>query len=378
MIRIVLSLLTCFFFTGSLMAQSLFLVDNLYLKFQEHDMQTGMVTDHRDLSGGLPYDVYDCISYHPVDKVFYVAYDKYLATDRIMRYNPSSKIYTPVITTGLEKVVDMDFDLGAGKIYFLDKDTKLIQRANLDGSNIEQVGPGQSFLTGWTPVLAVDETHGLLFYTIGGGQINFTDLDTWSPAEMPSSVYVAGGRVGDIAIDETNTWIYWTYNLSQEPSSVNRTNLETFVTETLHSNMEPHNYLSLYNGRVYWSTTGSVIHSTTLTGTDLKMEYDVPSGTFAADFVVMAGSTTSIDPTYVAEKLELFPNPAVSTTTLSFGESVMSDIQILDASGKIVQTRKGPFTGQMELSLSDLMPGQYIVQARRTSGGWVTASFAKL
>ncbi len=340
-------------------------------------MQTGMVTDHRDLSGGLPYDIYDCITYHPEEKVFYVAYDKYLATDRIMRYNPSSKTYTPVITTGLDKIVDMDFDLGAGKIYFLDKDTKLIQRANLDGTNIEQVGPGQSFLTGWTPVLAVDEAHGLLFYTIGGGQINYTDLGTWSPAEMPSSVYVAGGRVGDIAIDETNTWIYWTYNLTQEPSSINRTNLETFATETLHSDMEPHNYLSLHNGRVYWSTTGTVIHSTTLTGADLKMEYDVPSGTFAADFVVTDAFTSSIDPAKGETTLELFPNPVVFIATLSLGNGLFQDIEVLDASGLLVKTMKGAFTGQVEVPLADLPSGQYIIRARQDHGGWAVATFAK-
>ncbi len=377
MTRILLASLTCMVFLGTLSAQRLFLVDNLYFKFQEHDMQTGMVTDHRDLSGGLPYDIYDCISYHPEEKVFYVAYDKYLSTDRIMRYDPTSKTYTPVITSGLDKVVDLDFDLGAGKIYFLDKDTKLIQRANLDGSNIEQVGPGQSFLTGWTPVLAVDETHGLLFYTIGGGQINYTDLNSWSPATMPSSVYVAGGRVGDIAIDESNTWIYWTYNLTQEPSSINRTNLETFVTETLHSDMEPHNYLSLHNGRVYWSTTGTVIHSTTLTGTDLKMEYDVPSGTFAADFVITDAFTSSLDPAHLTEILQVAPNPAGMLTTLLLGDGQYHHIRIMDVYGQVVKRFDGIFTDQIVIPLADLPAGQYVVQALRSTGGTGTSTFSK-
>lgn len=331
-------------------------------------MQTGTITDHRDLSSFLPYDIYDCISYHPVEKVFYVAYDKYQSTDRIMKYNPKTKTFTPVITTGLDKVVDLDFDLDNEKIYFLDKDLKLIKRSNLDGTNIEQVGPGQSFLTGWTPVLAVDEAHGLLFFTIGGGSIQYTDLNTWNPNEMPSSVYIAGGRVGDIAIDAENTWIYWTYNLTQVPSSINRTNLETFVTETLHSSMEPHNFLSLYNNRVYWSTTGSVIHSVTLNGDDLQMEYDVPSGTYAADFVVTAPFTSSIQSPAYAGKLELYPNPASTMFTVDLESDGFTEIAILDMMGVVRHITTGDFSGTVEVPVHLLPSGHYVIQAKRHDG----------
>jgi len=344
-------------------AQSIFLVDNLYFKFEEHDMTTGQITDHRDLTGGLPFHTYDCITWHPEEKVFYVGYKKYLATDRIVRYDAKTKLLTPLITSGLSRVVDLDFDLGAGKMYFLDKDANLIQRANLDGSNIEQVGPGQSFLTGWTPVLAVDEAHGLLFFTIGGGNIQYTDLNTWSPSVMPSPVYVAGGRVGDIAIDETNTWIYWTYNLTQEPSSINRTNLETFETQTLHSDMEPHNYLSLYNGRVYWSTTGTIIHSVTLTGDDLKMEYDVPSGTFAADFVIGDGSSTGISLPDAPTVLAVYPNPAGDWTQIDLGDHQVTRLVLMQVNGQIINEWNGQFTGGHRIDTATLPSGSYLLQA---------------
>lgn len=352
----------------TLTAQRLFLVDNLNFKFEEHDMQSGTITDHRDLSGFLPYDIYDCITYHPVEKAFYVAYDKYLATDRIMRYDPVLKKYSPVITSGLDKVVDLDFDLEHEKIYFLDKEAKLIKRANMDGSGIEQVGPGQSFLTGWTPVLAVDEAHGLLFFTIGGGSIQYTDLNTWSPNEMPSPVYVAGGRVGDIAIDSDHTWIYWTYNLTQEPSSLNRTNLETFVTETLHSSMEPHNFLSLFGDRVYWSTTGSIIHSVTITGEDLKMEYDVPAGTYAADFVVSDPFTSLVATPTTAGHLDIYPNPASEVISVDAGQNIFEEMIIFSAEGRPVVQMYGTFTATIELPVFQLPAGQYMIQAKRQDG----------
>jgi hypothetical protein len=54
------------------------------------------------------------------------------------------------------------------------------------------------------------------------------------------------------------------------------------------------------------------------------------------------------------------------------------EIRVLDATGKTVQTHDGLFTGQAELSLVGLLPGQYVVLAGDASGRWATASFVKL
>ena len=44
-----------------------------------------------------------------------------------------------LLISGLEKVTDVELDLGAGKIYWADARAGKIQRANLDGSNVEDV-----------------------------------------------------------------------------------------------------------------------------------------------------------------------------------------------------------------------------------------------
>jgi hypothetical protein len=60
-------------------------------------------------------------------------------SNKIQRANMDGSSIEDLVTTGIDFVRGMALDLSGGKIYWADAGTDKIQRANLDGSNIEDV-----------------------------------------------------------------------------------------------------------------------------------------------------------------------------------------------------------------------------------------------
>ena len=59
--------------------------------------------------------------------------------DKIQRADLNGSNVEDLVTTGLREPIDLALDVAAGKMYWTDQGTDKIQRANLDGSNIQDL-----------------------------------------------------------------------------------------------------------------------------------------------------------------------------------------------------------------------------------------------
>ena len=94
-------------------------------------------------------------------------------TDKIQRANLDGSNVEDLVTSGLRSPPSIALDIAGGKMYWTDVDGDNIQRANLDGSNVEDlITSGLSSPWG----IALD---------IAGGKMYWTHKD-WNPATRKS------------------------------------------------------------------------------------------------------------------------------------------------------------------------------------------------
>jgi len=64
--------------------------------------------------------------------------------------------------------------------------------------------------------------------------------------------------------------------------------------------------------------------------------------------------------------IELFPNPSSGTIHLkSLNSSALSNLEILDVSGRIVHKSAGKLSSDLSLELGDLSPGIYTLKVEK-------------
>ena len=127
-------------------------------------------------------------------------------TDKIQRANLDGSNVQDLVTSGLDIPHAIALDVGAGKMYWTDIGTDKIQRANLDGSNVQDLV---------THVLkgAVD-----IALDVAGGKMYWTDWIT----EKIQRANLDGSNIEDlitqgldspwgIALDVANGKMYWTH-----------------------------------------------------------------------------------------------------------------------------------------------------------------------
>ena len=117
--------------------------------------------------------------------------------------------------TGLSEPEDIDLDLSAGKIYWTDTVTNKIQRANLNGSNVEDlVTVGLSHSLG----LTLDVAGGKMYWTNtsfwpgpwpGHDKIQRANLDGTNVEDLLTISAAPGGIMGGIALDVSAGKMYW-------------------------------------------------------------------------------------------------------------------------------------------------------------------------
>jgi Low-density lipoprotein receptor repeat class B len=103
---------------------------------------------------------------------------------------------------GASRIWDVDLDLQAGKVYWTDGGTHKIQRANLDGSNVEDVRTGVSEAR----TIALDTVNGHIYFAdfnIGVRRINLED-------GQGLQTIVSDFRVSGVDVDAAAKKVYWT------------------------------------------------------------------------------------------------------------------------------------------------------------------------
>ena len=170
-------------------------------------------------------------------------------TAKIQRANLDGSEMEDLVTTGLEEPTDLALDVAGGKMYWSDRLTGKIQRANLDGSRIEDLVTG--VYDTWS--LALDLAGGKMYWTNAsrlGPRIQRANLDG---SEVEDLVTTGLFQMAGLALDMAGGKMYWT---DYGANKIHRANLdgsrvEALVTTGLHG---PWGLtLDFAGGKMYWA-----------------------------------------------------------------------------------------------------------------------------
>ena len=170
--------------------------------------------------------------------------------ERIRRADLDGTNVEDLVTSadGLDRPVALALDVRNGKMYWTDWDTDKIQRADLDGTNVEDLVTSGLVSPGG---LALDVPNGKMYWTDGeNDKIQRADLNGTNVEDLVTSGL---GRPSGLALDVPNGKMYWT---DRQTSRIQRadmggTNVEDLVTSGV---AEPVALaLDLGNGKMYWT-----------------------------------------------------------------------------------------------------------------------------
>ena len=161
------------------------------------------------------------------------------------------------LVTGLGWAHDLALDVAGGKMYWTDDGE--IQRANLDGSNIEDLVTGLNFPQG----LALDVARGKMYWT-DDGEIQRANLDGSNIEDLVTGL----DSPFDLALDVAGGKMYWT------DGEIQRANLDGSNIEDLVTGLDSPLGLALdvAGGKMYWTEfyRSGTIRRTNLDGSNIE------------------------------------------------------------------------------------------------------------
>ena len=174
-------------------------------------------------------------------------------TDKIQRADLDGSNVEDLVTTGLDGPDGLAVDAAGGKLYWTDAGTAKIQRADLDGSNLEDlVTSGLNIPYG----LALDVSGGKIYWTDRqSSKIQRADLDGSNVEDLLTLAGLA--FPAEIAVDPAGGKIYWANPGADkiQRADLDGSNLEDLVTSGLSS---PNGVaLDVAGGKVYWTDRGT-------------------------------------------------------------------------------------------------------------------------
>ncbi|MCE2449939.1 MAG: hypothetical protein J4F35_16675 [Candidatus Latescibacteria bacterium] len=182
------------------------------------------------------------------------------------------------LVTGLGWARDLALDVAGGKMYWMTGAGR-IQRANLDGSNIEDLVTGLDSPSG----PALDVAGGKMYWTTGVGRIQCANLDGSNIEDLVTGFIPRG-----LALDVAGGKMYWMdySSVDYSSSTIRRANLDGSNIEDLVTGLDsPHEDLALdvAGGKMYWTDYSSgTIRRANLDGSNIEdlitgLDLDSPS-----------------------------------------------------------------------------------------------------
>ena len=168
---------------------------------------------------------------------------------KIQRANLDGSEVEDLVTTGLREPTDLALDVAGGKMYWSDRLTGKIQRANLDGSRIEDLVTGLFDINS----LALDVDGGRMYWTNAhwrGPKIQRANLDGSRVEDLVTSGLF---QIAGLALDVPGGKMYWTDNGADK---IHRANLDGSRVEALvtTAGLNPSGLaLDFAGGRMYWA-----------------------------------------------------------------------------------------------------------------------------
>ena len=187
-------------------------------------------------------------------------------TDKIQRANlDGSGVEDLISGAGLNGPDGLSLDLAGGKIYWADAGTNKIQRANLDGSNVEDLVTGLGIPYG----LALHVAGGKMYWTNRQtNKIQRANLDGSGVEDLVTSGLTFPGA---LALDAAGGKIYWTNSGATkiQRANLSGSNVEDLVTSGLSS---PTGLaLDVAGGKMYWTDRGTdKIQRANLSGSNVE------------------------------------------------------------------------------------------------------------
>ena len=172
------------------------------------------------------------------------------STASIQRANLDGSQVETLVSAGLEHPFRIALDVAAGKMYWTDWSTARIQRANLDGSQVETlVSTGLGSPIG----IALDVAAGKMYWAdIASARIQRANLDGSQVETLVDGLDSPDG----IALDVAAGKMYWTTFAS---ARIQRANLDGSQVETLVDGLDSPDGIALdvAAGKMYWTAFAS-------------------------------------------------------------------------------------------------------------------------
>ena len=188
-------------------------------------------------------------------------------TAKIQRANLDGTQIEDLVTTGLEEPTDLALDLVGGKMYWTDRLADNIWRANLDGTQVEIL------LTKLDEVsnLALDLAGGKMYWTDGSWRERKIQRANLDGTQIEDLVTTDLFQIAGLVLDVAGGKMYWT---DYGTNKIHRANLdgsrvEALVTTGLDS---PWGLaLDLAGGKMYWADSiTDKIHRANLNGSQVE------------------------------------------------------------------------------------------------------------
>ena len=170
-----------------------------------------------------------------------------LSEDKIQRADLDGSNVEDLVTSGLDAPVGLALDVSAGKMYWTEWERNKIWRANLDGSNIEDL-----ITSGRVPVwLALDVAGGKLYWTDWGtDRIQRANLDGSNVEDL---VTTGLNSPAGLVLDVPGGKMYWTDSSEDkiQRADLDGSNVEDLITSGFGS---PSGLaLDVASGKMYWT-----------------------------------------------------------------------------------------------------------------------------
>ena len=197
--------------------------------------------------------------------IYWTNYD----TEKIQRANLDGSDVQDLVTQGLGGPFGIALDVVGGKMYWTDIYTDKIQRANLDGSNIEDLVTRTQGLSGPNGI-ALDVVGGKMYWTDSRAEkIQRANLDG---SNIEDLVTQGLEWTGDIALDVVGGKMYWVdYHTKKiQRANLDGSNIEDLVTQGLSG---PNGIaLDVEGGKMYWtdSSRAEKIQRANLDGSNIE------------------------------------------------------------------------------------------------------------
>lgn len=272
----------------------------------------------------------------------------------------------------------VDFDLGNAADDFIGSDSvsNIIYVYNGDANDDEEGGPSRGFGEN-PPALGIkllcDNLYGAIYYNLGGGitgdpntasdHHNYLNLrDKAGNPFMEDGKPVKFTLSGDPVANEGPTQA----SLGGQPGDMRMTGV-----------MHPKSLMAgeslSYTFAIGYAreNTGNYLNNINLMKTQLNAAQDYllnKSEGFPAEWAHAFGcSLVGIDEESSIQQMEVYPNP---TSGLVYVESkeLLSEVQVVDITGKVVHSENVKRSTTIQLNLQDLIPGVYLLKALTSDG----------